>query len=111
MRSSVSPLVLAFNLAAFAPGGVGKPAHPGGSDSDQVVFDPAPVLHLRIELPREAVQQLRTSPRTFVRGTVHEGDQVYTEVGVHLKGSVGSFRQIGDKPGLSLKFDEFVKKQ
>ncbi|HWN93680.1 MAG TPA: CotH kinase family protein, partial [Methylomirabilota bacterium] len=32
-------------------------------------------------------------------------------VGIHLKGSIGSFRSIDDKPGLTLSFEKFVPQQ
>jgi spore coat protein H len=36
---------------------------------------------------------------------------VIRDVGVHLKGSAGSFRQLGDKPAFTIKFDHFVPGQ
>src|SRR5437899_9310283 len=34
---------------------------------------------------------LAASPRDFVRATVAAGDQVFEDVGIHLKGATGSF--------------------
>jgi hypothetical protein len=42
---------------------------------------------------------------------VREGDLVWTNVAVHLKGSLGSFRPVGDKPALTLNFDKLGGKQ
>jgi spore coat protein H len=77
------------------------------------VFDPAPVLRIKIELTGAALKSLHDNHRTFVRATVREGaDVVYHDVGLHLKGSAGSFRPIdGEKPGFSLKFNKFVRQQ
>ena len=36
---------------------------------------------------------------------------MYSQVGVHLKGSVGSFRPLDDKPGFTLDFSEFKEGQ
>ena len=35
----------------------------------------------------------------------------YQAVGVHLKGAAGSFRNVDDKPALTLNFDRFVEHQ
>jgi len=53
---------------------------------------------------------LQRMQRTYVRATVREGNRVYTNVGVRLKG-MGSFRPVSDKPSLAVKFDEFVEDQ
>ena len=74
------------------------------------VFYPAPLLRIRIELPQEGYMALASSPRNFVRGTIREGNETYTDVGVRLKGSIGSSQPITSKPGFCLKFDKFVKK-
>ena len=56
--------------------------------------------------------KLRRNPRDYVRATIREGDQVYEEVGIHLKGAAGSFRPVdGDKPAFTLNFDKFVDRQ
>ena len=44
--------------------------------------------------------------RPAVPATVREGDLVWTNVAVHIKGSFGSFRPIDDKPALTLNFDK-----
>jgi hypothetical protein len=46
--------------------------------------------------------------RIDVHVTVREGEQVYQDVALHLKGSY-SFREIDDKPSLTLNFDKFVQ--
>jgi cell division protein YceG involved in septum cleavage len=43
--------------------------------------------------------------------TVREGETVYTNVALHLKGAAGSFRSIDQNPCLTLKFDKFVDGQ
>jgi spore coat protein H len=76
---------------------------------------------IRIEIPPEGLEVLRqyngrpdqeSEPRTDVRATVREGNTIYTNVAVHLKGSLGSFRPIdSDKPALTLNFDKFADGQ
>lgn len=76
---------------------------------------------IQIAIPEAGVAVLReynwrqssaTNPREDVRATVREGNTVYTNVAVHLKGSAGSFRPIdSEKPALTLNFDKFAKGQ
>jgi hypothetical protein len=49
--------------------------------------------------------------RPFVKAQVWEGDTVYTNVAIHLKGAMGSFRPIDDNPGLTLNFAKFAPGQ
>jgi hypothetical protein len=51
------------------------------------------------------------SQRPDVKATVREGERVYTNVAVHLKGAAGSFQSIDQKPCLTLNFDKFSKGQ
>lgn len=62
------------------------------------------VVVLKIELAESAVDSLRKTPREYVPARVREGDSVYEDVVLHLKGGAGSFRKFDDKPGLTLKF-------
>ena len=83
------------------------------------VFTNLTVPRIRIEIPRESMGLLRSSPggfgqwgrRRIVKVTVKEGDSVYTNVALHLKGAAGSFRPVDDTPALTLKFDKFVAGQ
>jgi spore coat protein H len=85
---------------------------------DDLFAEPA-VRHLRIEIPKEGLNTLsqytwknrKQIPRAYVHATVHEGAVTWTNVAIHLKGAYGSFRSLDDKPGLTLKFDEFVNHQ
>ena len=65
------------------------------------------VVLLRIEIAEAGLASLRKTPRKFVSAIVREGDRVYEDVGVHIKGSAGSFRGLDDKPGLTLNFSTF----
>jgi len=74
--------------------------------SDAFFADPA-LRVFKIELADLAFSELRRQPRSYVAGTFSDGKQVFTSIGVHLKG-MGSFRTIDDKPSFSVKFDEFA---
>ena len=92
------------------------PAKPEPSDD---LFTNAIVRHLRIEISEEGMATLRVpvprsravSQRPDVPATVREGNKVWTNVAVHLKGSLGSFRPVNDKPALTLNFDKFAEGQ
>ncbi len=66
-----------------------------------------PIPRLSIELPVSEVERLRSQPRHYVRATVREGTNVFRNAGLHLKGSIGSFRPIGEKPSFTLDFTRF----
>jgi hypothetical protein len=96
-------LALSFLLTGMMPA---LSATPGDT-----LFTNGPVPHFRITIPEEAISELRTNARQYVRATVHEGTNAWPAVGVHLKGSIGSFRSIDGKPGLTLSFEKFVPEQ
>ena len=49
--------------------------------------------------------------RPEVRITVREGDRVYTNVAMHLKGSAGSFQGLEHKPAMTLHFSKYAEGQ
>ena len=60
------------------------------------------ILRLQIEIAETDVESLRKEPRKYVKAVIRDGETVHTNVNIHLKGSVGSFRPIDDKPGLTI---------
>jgi hypothetical protein len=58
---------------------------------------------------RQVWKQARPE-RIDVRATIREGEHVYTNVAIHLKGSF-SFQPIDQKPSLTLNFDKFADGQ
>ncbi len=75
------------------------------------LFTNGSVPRLQIEVASSGVESLRRDPREFVRATVKEEGVVYDDVAVHLKGSIGSFREVDDKPDLTLDFNRFNAQQ
>ena len=78
--------------------------------SDQF-FANGPVPYLKIEINRTNLAALRRNDRAYVRATIRDGDTVYTDVGIHLKGAAGSRRDLNDKPALTVNFDRFQDHQ
>lgn len=74
-------------------------------------FQSTNVPLIKIQLSDRAVRSLRQDPRTYTKATVHEGTNVYENVGLHLKGAAGSFRPVDDQPALTLNFDKFKEGQ
>lgn len=91
------------------------------NDPADELFTRKTLASIQIEIPEAGLAVLReynwrqspaTNPREDVRATVREGNTVYTNVAIHLKGSAGSFQPIDDaKPAFTLNFDKFAKGQ
>ncbi len=90
---------------------------PGSADA---LFTNRALPRIQIEIPPEGIAVLRNYEwewggnswaRTNVLGTVREGNRVYTNVAIHLKGGAGSFRSVDQKPALTLNFDKFADGQ
>jgi hypothetical protein len=75
------------------------PALPGAD-----LFTNGAVQRIRIDLKAADMQSLRQQAREFVPATVSAGAILYSNVAVHLKGAVGSFRPLDDKPAFTLDF-------
>ena len=89
-------------IAAKAP----KEPQKDRAEAD-ALFTQSNVLRLRLEIAKPDLDSLRKNPRKYVKVTLREGDAVFEDVGVHLKGSAGSFRQVDDKPGLTFNMAAF----
>jgi spore coat protein H len=92
---------------------------PPSAETSVELFSGRRLPHLVIEIPAEELKVLENSERnaggTFSRpdvtATVREGAAVYRQVGLHLKGSKGSFRALEGKPAFTLHFDSFMAGQ
>jgi len=87
-------------------------AVPGAHDD---LFTNLTFRHLSIEVPPAGVEALRSyafqretprADRPEVLGTVREGTTLWTNVAIHLKGSLGSFRPVDAKPSFTLNFSK-----
>ncbi|MEY2411325.1 MAG: spore coat protein, partial [Verrucomicrobiota bacterium] len=84
------------------------------ADPADELFTNRAIRHLSIEIGASQMKILRApvtrnrnaGQRPSVPAMVHEGDLTWTNVAVHLKGSLGSFRTVNDKPALTLNFNK-----
>jgi hypothetical protein len=70
-----------------------------------------PVLRLQIQISDSEFEELKKDSRQYVKATVRDGQNIYTDVGIHAKGGLGTFRPLDRNPSLTLNFDRFVKRQ
>jgi spore coat protein H len=106
----VSGVMLGSTVLGMSPHvSIGGPENQSPRDLPGAGFFTEGVIpELRIELAPDAMKRLRAAPRTFVAARILEGATLHPQVGVHLKGSVGSFRPLDDKPSLTLDFCRFT---
>ena len=84
----------------------GDPTRGIAAEVGAELFSNAPVRRIQITISTNGIAALRNNSRQDVSATVREGGSTFENVGVHLKGSVGSFRGIDGKPALTLSFDK-----
>src|SRR5262249_23291915 len=75
------------------------------------LFEDGMIPHIEIHVSPGAIEQLRQHPRTYVLGEVEEKGFIYTNVSIRLKGSVGSFRPIDQKPAFTVNFGRAAEGQ
>jgi spore coat protein H len=73
----------------------------------EAFFNSPKIPTLNLTLEKKDADSLRAMPRKYVKAKLTDGDKIYTDVGVHLKGAAGSWRGLDDKPGLTLNMDKF----
>ncbi|MBK7998250.1 MAG: CotH kinase family protein [Verrucomicrobia bacterium] len=83
-----------------------------GQSASEKFFSSGTIPHLHLQIAKTNLAQLRERPRDYVRATIRAGDKIYEDIGIHLKGAAGSFRDIdNEKPAFTLNFDKFVDDQ
>ncbi|MFM8274952.1 MAG: CotH kinase family protein [Gemmata sp.] len=109
-------VLLTFALLAVALGAAQLPAADVAppprkiTDRDQF-FRKLRVHDLSITVDKKQLDALNKDPRKYVKCALKEGDTEFSDVGIHLKGAAGSWRDFNDKPGLTLNMDKFVDDQ
>ncbi len=81
-------------------------------DDDSFLFDPTRINLIELTLDEAAEEILRrerrlTQPRNEVRGLASIDGEDLGEIGIRLRGGLGSFRRYDNKPKWELDFNEF----
>ncbi len=103
--------VIALSIGAWWFLANRQPARRAGASANPDLFAGEFVPRITIQVPAAGMEILQSTgfgdgqPRPSTPAMVHEGDKVYTNVSVHLKGWFGSFRPVGQTPSFTLKFD------
>ena len=101
-------LWIAITITLFATH-VAEAAPPPGEQAD-VFFAGKSVVRLRIEVSEKQLSRLREAPRSYVKATLREGEEtVYENIQIKLKGAAGSYRELDDRPALTLRTGELKK--
>lgn len=77
------------------------------SDGDWI-FDDSYVHEIALTLDAEAEKALTKDPYSYATGSVDIDGVAASDVGVRLRGKVGSFRTLDQKPKFKLDFAQFV---
>jgi len=118
--SSLVRFVIPLGVAACvwfpAPLPAATQQHANGSshanyDASQDFFTNGVIPHLVIEIKGTNLANLQRNDRVSVRATVRDGNTVYEDVGIHVKGAAGSRRSLNENPALTLNFDKFQEHQ
>jgi spore coat protein H len=119
----VAMLSLTLSLLAQAP--TAPAANPAGDkkpgekkekeDKTKKLFEGRLVPQFRIEIAPPEMQKLRGEPRKYVKAqikvTTPDGEKEFKDVAIHLKGAAGSFRNVDDRPAMTVNLDKFTKDQ
>jgi len=81
-----------------------------GDPSDALFATNASIRTFNIQVGGGELDALKKDNRAYTRARLTIGTNVFTDVGVHLKGN-GSFRGLDDRPSLVVKFDRYVPDQ
>jgi len=80
-------------------------------DLDSWIFSDTVVHRIDITLPQRSVDAIWASPYDSAPGDVTFDDEPVPDIGVRLRGKIGSFRDLNGKPKFELTFNEFVQDQ
>src|SRR5687768_17593437 len=108
-RSRLPAFPVVFLALAFVTGQC-LCSEPGKKALRSEFFNDPKVRVFQFEIPEMGLRSLGRRQQTYVKATVRESGQVFTNVGIRLKG-MGSFRSIHEKASFAVKFDEFVEDQ
>lgn len=116
-KTGFMPAALLMAVLVLAHGFAAEPGRKNKETDD--LFAGSSIPSLEIEVSPEGMEILRAyrfsindeMERTNVLATIREGNRVYTNVALHLKGHLGSFQPVDSKPAFTLNFDKSAKGQ
>lgn len=102
--------------ADTAPGEASPPVteeDAGGMDADLDgwIFSDERIHAIDITLPASSIDALYADPYTSAVGAVTFDGEAVPDIGVRLRGKIGSFRDLSGKPKFALDFNTFVPGQ
>ena len=106
-----SLLLVAIPALALLPANAAPPGRSKATLARDAFFKNGKVVTLELAFDKKEADSLRREPRKYAKATLKEGDKTFANVGVHLKGAAGSWRNFDDKPGLTLNMDKFKDDQ
>lgn len=80
----------------------------GWANADDWMFNLQVVHHVDIELSDQAIASIWDDPFTYVQGDATFDGEPIPDVGVRLKGRIGSFQNLSSKSGFKLDVNRFV---
>ena len=119
VRFGLILLLVAIGAAPLAaqqsPDGPSFRADSKAAKVSEAFFEGGSIPEVRIEIAADQLKKLQANNRAYVRLTVAEtitegGEKKttsFTDVAIKLKGAAGSFRDLNDRPALTLNMDKF----
>lgn len=94
------------------PAATGRTSPARKRDASDQFFEGGKVPELRLRVGEAQLQRLREDARRYVEATLEEdGKTTYERVAIKLKGAAGSFRELHDRPALTLNVNRHRKDQ
>jgi spore coat protein H len=84
----------------------GKPGKKGDHARETTTFFSGSVRSLELVVKSDAVEELKNEPRRYTEVHLIEGGVTHKHVALKLKGAA-SFRELNDKPAMTLNFDKY----
>lgn len=107
MRTFCSLGILALAFVLALPAGVSAAA----ATYVNRVFDTSKLHHIVVTIPNASLRTFKSRTAGRVRCTVVFDGEIVRDAGVRQSGTFEPYVDVGHKPSLSIKFNEFVKGQ
>ena len=105
LKTAVLTLALIVGTLCASWQATGAPADKKRSVPGENLFGGSSIRTFAITVEEPDLTELKKENRKYVRAKLSDGQEVYTGVGIHLKG-MGSFQPLDKKPSFVVKFDQ-----